>query len=247
VIAISVASGNQSPIVSLTSPANNSTFVLGVSVTLTATASDNDGSITKVEFFNGTTKLGEDLTSPYSLPWTAAAGVISAKATDNAGAITTSNSATVTLSGSTSTTLTLDSYAAVLSGKMTQGYDVQAMGGSYFYVAPGNGTNYAIPPPGTAAFNFQVTKTDNYVIWAKVKSPTSSNQYSYVYNGKGKWFAWSAGTNTSWTWVRITDSGATALFPFVQGTNQFQIAWLNENMQIDQVVITNDLNYIAQG
>ncbi|HEV8515443.1 MAG TPA: Ig-like domain-containing protein [Cyclobacteriaceae bacterium] len=239
--------GNVLPTVNLTSPANNSTLAPGAAVTLTATASDNDGSITKVEFFNGTTKLGEDLTAPYSLPWTAAAGVLTARATDNAGAITTSNSATVTLSGSTSTTLTLDSYAAVLSGKMIQGNDVLAMGGSYFYVAPGNGNNYAIPPPGAAAFNFQLPRTDNYIIWAKVKSPSSSNQTSYVYNGKGKWLTWSAGINTSWTWVRITDSGTTALFPFVQGANQFQIAWLNENMQVDQVIVTNDLNLVPNG
>jgi hypothetical protein len=247
IIAISVGATNQPPVVSLTSPVNNSTFAAGASVTITAVASDVDGTVSKVEFFNGSTKLGEDLTSPYSFVWSAAAGNITAKATDNVGATATSISATVTVSASSATTLTLDSYAAVLSGKMTQGSDAQAMGGSYFYVAPGNGNNYAIPPPGSAAFNFQLAKTDNYVIWAKVKSPTSSNQTSYVYNGKGKWMTWSAGVNTSWTWVRITDSGATALFPFVQGANQFQIAWLNENMQIDQVVITNDLNYVGKG
>jgi len=31
-----------------------------------AAATDSDGTIAKVEFFQGTTKLGEDLTSPYS-------------------------------------------------------------------------------------------------------------------------------------------------------------------------------------
>lgn len=242
-IAISVGVTNQSPIVSLTSPANNSTFAAGSSVTITATASDIDGTVSKVEFFNGTTKLGEDLTAPYSFIWNASSGTISAKATDNAGATGTSNLATVNMSSSTGTQLTLDSYAAVLNGKMTQGNDTQALGGSYFFVAPGNGNNYVIPPPGTATFSFQLAKTDNYIIWAKVKSPTSSNTTSYVYNGKGKWFVWGAGVNTTWTWVKITDSGSTALFPFSQGANQFQIAWLNENMQIDQVVITNDINY----
>ncbi len=235
------------PVVTLTSPSNNSTFALGASVTLTATVSYNSGSITKVEFFNGTTKLGEDLTAPYSLPWTAASGALTAKATDSNGATATSNPVTVTIGASISVLMTLDSDRAVLSGKMTQGYDPQAKGGSFFYVAPGNGKNYVIPPPGSAAFNFQLPKAANYMIWAKIKSPASSNNFSYVYNGNGKWFAWSAGTNRSWAWVKITDSGTTALFPFVQGTNQFQIAWLNENIQIDQVVITNDLNYVAQG
>jgi hypothetical protein len=237
-------STNQLPVVNLTSPTNNSTFTAGASVTITASASDVDGTISKVEFFNGSTKLGEDLTSPYSLVWSAASGVISAKATDNAGGTGVSSSATVTITtSSTGTALILDSYSAVLSGKMIQGNDATAQGGSFFYVAPGNGNNYVIPPSGSAAFNFQVPTTGNYIIWARVKTPGTSNQTSYVYNGKGKWFTWSAGVNTSWTWVKILDSGAAALFPFTQGANQFQIAWLNENVQVDQVAISNNLGY----
>ena len=100
-VAISVTSTttNQAPLVSLTSPSNNTTITAS-SVMLTANANDSDGNITKVEFFNGNNKLGEDTISPYSLVWspTAVNCVISAKATDNAGAITWSNSASVTFS-----------------------------------------------------------------------------------------------------------------------------------------------------
>ncbi|HMI68250.1 MAG TPA: Ig-like domain-containing protein, partial [Cyclobacteriaceae bacterium] len=68
-------------------------FTTGFSVTIDANATDSDGTIAKVEFFQGTTKLGEDLTSPYSFEWTPSTEgsyVISAKATDNTGAITVS-------------------------------------------------------------------------------------------------------------------------------------------------------------
>ncbi len=61
-------------------------------ITLVATASDTDG-IAKVEFFNGATKLGEDLTSPYQYGWTGVAAgsyTITAKATDTVGSTTTS-------------------------------------------------------------------------------------------------------------------------------------------------------------
>ncbi|WP_040496474.1 Ig-like domain-containing protein, partial [Fulvivirga imtechensis] len=57
---------NSLPSVSITSPANNATFNAGASVTIAANASDSDGSVAKVEFFNGSAKLGEDLSSPYS-------------------------------------------------------------------------------------------------------------------------------------------------------------------------------------
>jgi hypothetical protein len=89
--------GNALPTVSLTSPASNSIFTPGTSLMLTATAADTDGSITKVEFFNGSTKLGEDLTAPYTLAWTATSGVLTTKATDDKGATSISNSVTVTI------------------------------------------------------------------------------------------------------------------------------------------------------
>jgi hypothetical protein len=99
-IAITVTSPNVAPAVSLTSPANAASFATGSTVTITANATDSDGTIAKVEFFQGTTKLGEALTSPYSFAWTpstAGSYVISAKATDNTGAITVSAGVTVAI------------------------------------------------------------------------------------------------------------------------------------------------------
>ena len=89
---------NQPPTVSLTAPATGTT---GIAITLNATAADSDGSVAKVEFFDAATKLGEDLASPYSLAWTpATAGVhsLTARATDDQGATTTSAAVNVTIS-----------------------------------------------------------------------------------------------------------------------------------------------------
>ena len=38
-------------------------------ITINANASDSDGTVSKVEFFNGATKLGESLDAPYSFAW----------------------------------------------------------------------------------------------------------------------------------------------------------------------------------
>ena len=57
------------PTVGLTSPVNNSAFSPLSSVTLSATASDGDGTITKVEFFQGSTKLAVRYTTPYDFVW----------------------------------------------------------------------------------------------------------------------------------------------------------------------------------
>ena len=60
---------NQSPVVSISSPVKNASFTSPAIITITATASDPDGTISKVEFFNGTTKLGEKTSAPFSYTW----------------------------------------------------------------------------------------------------------------------------------------------------------------------------------
>jgi hypothetical protein len=89
---------NSYPVVNITSPANTSTFTTLASFDITATASDSDGSISKVEFFHGSTKFGEDTTSPYTFSWNnmpSGTYVITAKATDNLGAFTISSPVTI--------------------------------------------------------------------------------------------------------------------------------------------------------
>ncbi|MFN7928587.1 MAG: NPCBM/NEW2 domain-containing protein [Blastocatellia bacterium] len=85
---------NTPPTVSLTAPANNATFTAPANITLTANATDSDGTISKVEFYQGTTLLGTATTAPYSFNWAnVAAGsyALTAKAYDNSNAATTSS------------------------------------------------------------------------------------------------------------------------------------------------------------
>lgn len=101
-IAITVTgAGNLPPTVSITGPANNSTYTSPATIPITATASDPDGSISSVAFYNGESLLNTDNSSPYSYTWTSvAAGThfITARATDNNGAVTTSSGITVVVS-----------------------------------------------------------------------------------------------------------------------------------------------------
>lgn len=82
------SAGNPPPVISLTGPEDGNVYFDGDSFTLTASASDN-GTITKVEFFDGTTLLGEDTSEPYEYSWaTPPIGNrrVIARATDNLGA-----------------------------------------------------------------------------------------------------------------------------------------------------------------
>jgi len=100
-------SGNSPPTVSLTQPANGATFTAPATVSLAASASDPDGTIAKIEFFNGATKLGEDTTAPYAFTWGSVATgtyTVSARATDNLGFTTTSTAATITVTATPTNT-----------------------------------------------------------------------------------------------------------------------------------------------
>ncbi|MGB9150858.1 MAG: Ig-like domain-containing protein [Burkholderiales bacterium] len=69
-------------------------------MTVAATASDSDGTIQKVEFFNGTTLLGSSAVSPYNFQWSnvqAGSYGLTAKATDNSGATAISATAYITV------------------------------------------------------------------------------------------------------------------------------------------------------
>ena len=92
---------NQPPTVSLTSPAAGSTFTAPASITVAATASDSDGTVTRVDFYRGSTMIGSDTSSPYGYTWTnVAAGSyqLTAVARDDDGATRTSAAANITVS-----------------------------------------------------------------------------------------------------------------------------------------------------
>jgi hypothetical protein len=72
----------------ITSPADGFVYNRGDTVNIEVSAKKYDGSIAKVEFFEGADKLGEDETEPFSFEWTNAPDgfyKIQAKSTDNDG------------------------------------------------------------------------------------------------------------------------------------------------------------------
>ncbi len=83
------------PVVTITSPTNNSIHPWKTQILITASVTDSDPNvtITRVEFYNGTTLLGTSTVAPYSITWTAplpGTYTLTAKAYDNYGDIVTS-------------------------------------------------------------------------------------------------------------------------------------------------------------
>jgi YVTN family beta-propeller protein len=84
---------NQPPTVSITTPESGGSFTVGQTITIATKVADSDGSISKVEFYNGDALVSTSITSPYIHTFnnaTVGSYTITAKAFDNVGSATIS-------------------------------------------------------------------------------------------------------------------------------------------------------------
>jgi len=99
-VSVTIAA-NRPPVVTLTAaPTNGGSLVAPAAITLTANASDPDGTVSRVDFYDGSTQIGSDNTSPFSINWTAStarAYAFGAIAVDNQGATAAASSVSVTV------------------------------------------------------------------------------------------------------------------------------------------------------
>ena len=89
------------PTVSVSSPASGASYTTAQTLNIAATANDSVG-VAKVEFYDGTTLLGTDTSSPFTFGWALSSGdngthSLGAKAFDAAGNNTTSSAVSVTV------------------------------------------------------------------------------------------------------------------------------------------------------
>jgi parallel beta-helix repeat protein len=95
---------NVAPAVVITSPINNSSFTTNANIAITANASDPDGSISMVEFYSGSIKIGSMSSAPYLFTWNnVPAGTYSLTviATDNLNTKTISSAISITVTNGT--------------------------------------------------------------------------------------------------------------------------------------------------
>jgi hypothetical protein len=172
---------NNPPTVFIDSPASGQTFPSPASILINANAMDSDGRIAKVEFYNGSLKLGEDVSFPYSLTWdNVAAGsyAISAKAIDDQNASTYSATVNVNVfSGSCTSTGTISrEFWDGVSGTSVSNIPVHLSPTSVnelsLLESPSNiGVNYGtrirgyICSPATGNYIFWISGNDNCELW----------------------------------------------------------------------------------
>jgi hypothetical protein len=199
------APNNQPPSVSITGPANGAAFAAPATVTINATASDSDGTVAKVDFYAGNTLLGTDTAAPYTFAWgNVAAGnyVLSAVATDNQGATTTSTSVSITVNPGGGSTLPpgwndadVGAVGAAGSANDASGtFTIQGSGADVWGTA--DAFNYAyVPVSGDGTIVARVATISSQANWVKAGvmirgslSPSSAQAFMLVSWAKGTAF-----------------------------------------------------------
>jgi hypothetical protein len=91
---------NNAPTITLTSPSNGSGYTAPATINLAASVAANGHTITKAQFYNRATLLGEDTSAPYSLMWSnvsAGSYSLTARAVYDTGSTVASSAANVTV------------------------------------------------------------------------------------------------------------------------------------------------------
>ncbi len=139
------------PSVNITSPANNSSFESGNCIPVTASATDADGTITKIELYADNVKIAEGSSSTLSYNWCNAvtgSHQLSAKAYDNSNRSTTSAIITVKVNNTSiyypiPGKVEAENYSAMM-GIQTQATTDAGGGLNIGYVSAGDWLDYRI-------------------------------------------------------------------------------------------------------
>jgi hypothetical protein len=154
------------PTITLTAPTNNATFMPPATINPAATVVTNGHTITKVQFYNGASLLGEDTTAPYTNSWSAVG-----PGTYSLSAVVIYDLGSVTSSVATVTVLTPPTISsqpqsqAVITGQ-SAAFSVSASGTSPLaYRWKFNGNNISYGTNATLALtNVQTTNAGNYTV-----------------------------------------------------------------------------------
>ncbi|MBT1705968.1 PA14 domain-containing protein [Chryseosolibacter indicus] len=184
---------NKAPIANVST--DEIVYAAPANVDITSEASDPDGAVVKVEFFNSGVKIGEDLTSPYSFRWeNVPAGTysITAVATDNEGATSIPTPTEIYVEGCSATGTILREVWRNVSGTSVSDIPVNSPPSETSQLSilesPGNiGTKYGtrirgyICPPVTGAYLFYIASNDNSELWLSSNfNPANKVRIAYV-------------------------------------------------------------------
>ncbi len=253
---------NIAPTVSITNPINNADLPAG-DILIEADASDTDGSVATVEFYEGSNYLGEDATSPYSFIWTSVSDgcyTVTAKAIDDVGGSGT-DTISITVGIGCGQTPFYGSPTVIPAKIEAEDFDTGGEGVAYHDGDTGNngnqyrtledvdiencsdtggGYNTGWTESGEwLEYTIDVPAAGDYTIQARVASNAAGGTFHLEFDGVDKTGNITAPPTGGWqNWTTVsgtaTLSPGTQVMRFVSSGNDYNINYFN----ISAVIVT---------
>lgn len=246
---------NALPSVTITAPASGATLPAG-DIAIAVDASDSDGSVTTVEFYNGAAYLGADTTAPYSFLWTSVGDgcyEIVARALDNLGGVGTATTEVTVGAGCGQAAYLGTPFA--LPGKIeTENYDVGGESIAYHdQDAANNGGQYR---PGEGVdiegctdvgggynvgwlnagewleYTVQVPASGQYTVGTRVASQSTGGVFRILFDGADKTGDLAVPVTGGWqNWTTVSApvnlTAGTQTMRFVAGSGGFNVNYFD--------------------
>ena len=168
---------NIAPSVALISPVSGGSFADPATVSVAATASDPDGTISSVRFYVGNTLIGTATVAPFAIPSaiTLARGtyLLTAIATDNGGLTTTSAGVTIDV-----LTPPLASFTSACVG-LTCTFDASSSKGDSNSYSWDFGDGIGASPSSSGVITHTYSHAGNYVVTLRVTNAVGANTTSH--------------------------------------------------------------------
>jgi endo-1,4-beta-xylanase len=114
--------------------------------------------------------------------------------------------------------------------------DGNASNDQYVTIQSGNNSTSGAPSGtnGQIAYNFNVSESGNYTVWARVITPNGNDDSFWLRMDGGSWFAWNnIGPNSSWAWEQSQTYSLSA------GSHTFTVGYREDGSRLDKIYITN--------
>jgi hypothetical protein len=246
-VAIVLITNVSLPSIALTAPLNGASYAAPASIGLTATVTANGHTITKVQFYNGATLIGQVTTAPYNLTWTnvsAGSYSLSVSLAYDTSSTLASSPVSVTVTGLPAPWQTTDigSVGVAGSASMSNGlYTVQGAGN-----LSGTADNFRLvyqPLSGDGEIKVRLNSVGNTGTSGRIgvmirESLTSGSKYAWMGISPDGTFRWQRRSNTGGStstststvgtppnaWTRLVRMGNTLYgYNSTDGTNWTQV------------------------
>ncbi len=241
-------SSNILPNVSITTPSSGDLFASGSDITIEASASDSDGFVTKVEFFAGYTKIGEDMVAPYSCTWhnpPMGRYNLTARATDNNTGIKISQAVSISVNSGEATGFILSEWWTGISGSSVSDLtsDVnypsnpngrelitKLEGPVYWSNADNEGTRIRgyVYPPADGNYTFWIASDDaSQLLLSTDADPCHAVQIAYAsgWTGQYEWTKYTSQTSSPISLVASQKYYIEVLHKQGGGGDHVEVAW----------------------